>query len=100
MVASHDGESVALDLALSPELIASGNVREVIRLIQERRKSDGFDISDRISVRWNAPAELAEVIAAHAAHISDEVLALSFEFDAAVAAGDNELSVGVTLAKA
>jgi len=100
MVASHDGESVALDLALSPELIASGNVREVIRLIQERRKSDGFEISDRISVRWSAPAELADVIAAHAAHISDEVLALSFEFDAAVAAGDNELSVGVTLAKA
>ena len=100
MVASHDGESVALDLALSPELIASGNVREVIRLIQERRKSDGFEISDRISVRWSAPAELADVIAAHVAHISDEVLALSFEFDAAVAAGDNELSVGVTLAKA
>jgi isoleucyl-tRNA synthetase len=100
MVASHDGESVALDLALSPELIASGNVREVIRLIQERRKSDGFEISDRISVRWSAPTELADVIAAHAAHISDEVLALSFEFDAAVAAGDNELSVGVILAKA
>lgn len=100
MVASHDGESVALDLALSPELIASGNVREVIRLIQERRKSDGFEISDRIFVRWNAPAELADVIAANAAHISDEVLALSFEFDAAVSAGDNELSVGVTLAKA
>jgi isoleucyl-tRNA synthetase len=51
-------------------------------------------------VRWSAPAELAEVIAAHTAHISDEVLALSFEFDAAVTAGDNELSVGVTLAKA
>ena len=100
MVASHDGESVALDLALSPELIASGNVREVIRLIQERRKSDGFDISDRISVRWSAPAELVDVIAKHAAHISDEVLALSFEFDAAVVAGDNELSVGVILAKA
>ncbi len=100
MVASHDGESVALDLALSPELIASGNVREVIRLIQERRKSDGFEISDRISVRWSAPAELADVIAAHKAHISDEVLALSFELDASVAAGDNELSVGVILAKA
>jgi isoleucyl-tRNA synthetase len=100
MVASHDGESVALDLALTPELIASGHVREVIRLIQERRKSDGFEISDRISVRWSAPTELADVIKAHGAHISDEVLALSFEFDAAVAAEDNELSVGVILAKA
>jgi isoleucyl-tRNA synthetase len=100
MVASHDGESVALDLALSPELIASGHVREVIRLIQERRKSDGFDISDRISVRWNAPAELFETITQNSAHISDEVLALSFECDEAVAQEENELGVGVVLAKA
>jgi len=99
-VASHDGESVALDLALSPELIASGHVREVIRLIQERRKSDGFDISDRISVRWNAPAELFETIAQNSAHISDEVLALSFERDETVAQEENELGVGVALAKA
>jgi isoleucyl-tRNA synthetase len=99
MVASHDGESVALDLALSPELIASGHVREVIRLIQERRKSDGFEISDRISVRWSAPAELVETITKNAAHISDEVLALSFERDDAVAQEENELGVGVALKK-
>jgi isoleucyl-tRNA synthetase len=100
MVASHDGESVALDLALSPALIASGQVREVIRLIQERRKSDGFDISDRISVRWNAPADLIATITENAAHISDEVLALSFVQDAAVAQEENELGVGVVLTKA
>jgi isoleucyl-tRNA synthetase len=100
MVASHDGESVALDLALTPELIASGHVREVIRLIQERRKSDGFDISDRISVRWNAPAELVATITASASHIADEVLALSFEHDATVAQEENELGVGVVLKKA
>jgi isoleucyl-tRNA synthetase len=100
MVASHDGESVALDLQLTPELIASGHVREVIRLIQERRKSDGFEISDRISVRWNAPAELVVTIEQSAAHISDEVLALSFKRDEAVAIEDNELGVGVVLAKA
>ena len=100
MVASHDGESVALDLALSPALIASGNVREVIRLIQERRKSDGFEISDRIRVRWNAGADLAQTITQNTAHISDEVLALSFEFDQEVDIEENELGVGVTLTKA
>jgi isoleucyl-tRNA synthetase len=100
MVASHDGESVALDLALSPQLIASGHVREVIRLIQERRKSDGFDISDRISVRWNAPAELLSAIEDSSAHISDEVLAISFQRDEAVALEENDLGVGVVLAKA
>jgi isoleucyl-tRNA synthetase len=100
MVASHDGESVALDLAMTPVLIASGQVREVIRLIQERRKSDGFEISDRISVRWNAPADLIETITQNASHISEEVLALSFERDATVAQEENELAVGVALSKA
>jgi isoleucyl-tRNA synthetase len=100
MVASHDGESVALDLALTPELIASGQVREVIRLIQERRKSDGFEITDRISVRWNAPEDLVETIAQNVARISDEVLALSFERDQSVAQEENELAVGVILTKA
>ncbi|NDI25810.1 MAG: isoleucine--tRNA ligase, partial [Actinobacteria bacterium] len=49
-VASHAGESLALDLALTPELIQSGLVREVIRAIQEERKKIGLDVSDRITV--------------------------------------------------
>jgi isoleucyl-tRNA synthetase len=100
MVASHEGESVALDLALTAELIASGNVREVIRLIQERRKSEGFDISDRIEVRWNAPEKLIDAISESALHISHEVLALKFEFDQSVTLEDGELGVGVRISKA
>jgi isoleucyl-tRNA synthetase len=100
MVASHDGESVALDLALTPELIEAGNVREVIRFIQERRKSDGFEISDRIKVRWNAEQSVLSAITSAQAHISDEVLALEFERDEAIATSDNELGIEVVLKKA
>ena len=100
MVASHDGESVALDLALTPELIEAGNVREVIRFIQERRKSDGFEISDRIKVRWNAEQSVVSAITSAQAHISDEVLALEFERDEAIATSDNELGIEVVLKKA
>ena len=71
MVASNDGESVALDLALSPALISAGNLREVVRLIQERRKSDGFEISDRIKVRWNSTAEITQTIIDGTSHIGD-----------------------------
>ena len=100
MVASHEGESVALDLALSQSLIDAGNVREVIRYIQERRKGDGFEISDRIKVRWNADSAIVAAITAAATHISDEVLALEFTFDASLPAGDNELQINATLVKA
>lgn len=100
MVASHEGESVALDLALSQSLIDAGNVREVIRFIQERRKSDGFEISDRIKVRWNVDPAIASAIADAAAHISDEVLALEFTQDLSLAAGENDLGINVVLVKA
>ena len=100
MVASHEGESVALDLALSQSLIDAGNVREVIRYIQERRKGDGFEISDRIKVRWNADAAIIAAITQSASHISEEVLALEFTHDANLPAGDNELQISAELVKA
>jgi isoleucyl-tRNA synthetase len=100
MVASHEGESVALDLALSQSLIDAGNVREVIRYIQERRKGDGFEISDRIKVRWNADAAIVTAITNSASHISEEVLALEFTHDASLPAGDNELQISAELVKA
>ena len=98
-VSSHDGESVALDLELTPALIAAGSVREVIRFIQERRKSDGFDISDRITLTWNATDEIAAAIESDQQHIADEVLALSMVRDSSLAVTDAEVGVEVVLVK-
>ncbi len=100
MVASHDGESVALDLELTPSLILAGHAREVIRFIQERRKSDGFDISDRINISWNATAEIIEAIESDSAHIQDEVLAISMVRNDAMELGENEIGLVVELTKA
>jgi isoleucyl-tRNA synthetase len=100
MVASHDGESVALDLELTPELIAAGAIREVIRAIQERRKSDGFDISDRISVKWNANPEDVSTIEGGVGHISEEVLATSIVRDESLTPADFELGLVFVLSKA
>jgi isoleucyl-tRNA synthetase len=100
MVASHDGESVALDLTLTPELIEAGVVREVIRFIQERRKSDGFDISDRIIVSYNAQPQTVAAISAQDAHICGEVLATSLTCDESIELGENELGIALTLTKA
>jgi isoleucyl-tRNA synthetase len=98
-VSSHDGESVALDLELTPALLAAGSVREVIRYIQERRKSDGLDISDRINVRWNATDEIAAAIESDKQHIADEVLALSMLRDESLTVTDEEVGVVVVLEK-
>ncbi|HEX4088367.1 MAG TPA: DUF5915 domain-containing protein, partial [Trebonia sp.] len=79
-VASAGGETVALDLAVSDALRAEGYAREVVRLIQDARKSAGLAVSDRIAVRWSASdPDLAAALSAHAAAIAGEVLAVSFE---------------------
>jgi isoleucyl-tRNA synthetase len=78
-VASGGGETVALDLTVTGTLRAEGYAREVVRLIQDGRKSAGLEVSDRIAVRWATPdAELAAALAEHASVIAGEVLALSF----------------------
>ena len=100
MVASNDGESVALDLTLTPELISAGHIREVIRAIQERRKSDGFEISDRIAVEWNSPAEFVSTITQGNEHISREVLATSFIHNQELTLTENETGFTFTISKA
>jgi isoleucyl-tRNA synthetase len=80
-VVNEQGETVALDLELTPDLVRAGLAREVIRLAQEARKASGFDVSDRITLAWTpddteAGRAVAEAVEAHAALIADEVLAV------------------------
>ncbi|HUW77157.1 MAG TPA: isoleucine--tRNA ligase, partial [Candidatus Nanopelagicaceae bacterium] len=77
-VVSGGGESVALDLTITPELRRAGIMREIVRLIQEGRKSAGFDVSDRIKVLWSADGQTLEAIQEHENAIKEEILAIDF----------------------
>jgi isoleucyl-tRNA synthetase len=81
-VARDAGLSIALDLTITPELRSAGLAREVVRFIQDARKTSGLEISDRIELWWlegpSAPPELAEAVLDHAELISAEVLASFF----------------------
>ena len=67
--------TVALDTALTPELRAEGLAREVTSRIQSLRKEAGYELTDRISVRYGAVGAVADAIAAHADAIQAETLA-------------------------
>ena len=75
-VATDGGETVALDLELTPELRRAGTVREVVRLVQDARKASGLDVSDRIELWWSASNdETAEALRDGTAALAEEVLA-------------------------
>lgn len=75
-VVNEQGETIALDLEITPELERAGLAREVVRAIQEARKGSGFEVSDRIRLQWSAAGALADALAEHAALVADEVLAV------------------------
>jgi isoleucyl-tRNA synthetase len=74
-VVNEQGETVALDLELTPELLRAGLAREVVRLVQEARKGAGFDVSDRIVLTWQAGGRTGESLREHHRLVADEVLA-------------------------
>jgi isoleucyl-tRNA synthetase len=75
-VVNEQGETVALDLELTPELVRAGVAREVVRMVQEARKNSGFDVSDRITLVWQAGRDTAEALREHSGLVADEVLAV------------------------
>jgi len=88
-VATEAGETVALDLTVTPELRRAGLAREVVRLVQDARKTSGLQVTDRIALSWAADGEVADALREHADLVAGEVLATTFvEGDPATAGGD------------
>jgi isoleucyl-tRNA synthetase len=76
-VATDAGETVAIDITVTPELRREGLAREFIRLVADARKNDGLEVTDRIWLRWwSDDPEVAAALAEHAGLIADEVLAV------------------------
>jgi isoleucyl-tRNA synthetase len=75
-LAQDGGFAVALDTRVDHELALAGLARETIRLLNDRRKADGLQISDRIVAWLQADGSLREALDAHREWIAREVLAV------------------------
>ncbi len=105
-VESAGADTVALDLELTPELRRLGTLRDVVRIVQEARKSAGFDVTDRISLHWRVGGspDPAEAIREHAEELAREVLATTLvegppAEEAAFQAVDEELGLHLWLSR-
>jgi isoleucyl-tRNA synthetase len=79
-VVAHDGNlSVAIDPRLDEELIMEGRALELIRALNEQRKQEGFDLTDRITL--TLPGEHADLVDQYRDWIAAEVLAISITVD-------------------
>ncbi|WP_087117812.1 isoleucine--tRNA ligase [Corynebacterium urinipleomorphum] len=89
---------VVLDTTLTEELEAEGWAADVIRGLQDARKNEGFEVTDRISVTLHVPEDKEEWANRHADHIAAETLATSFTVttDAEADANGHQVLDGVT----
>ncbi len=72
--------TVAIDTALTDELIEEGYVNEVISKLQTMRKDSDFDVTDHIKVYVNNNDKIAEVIKNNEAEIAKIVLGDEFVY--------------------
>ena len=71
-----DGElTVALDVDVTPALAREGLARELVSRIQNLRKERGFEVTDRIGVKYHASGAVTAAVTAHHAYIAEETLA-------------------------
>ncbi len=71
--------TVALDTALTDDLVREGFAREVVSKLQTMRKETGLDVTDRIAVTYACSDNLAEALDAFSGMISSSVLAVRFD---------------------
>ncbi len=77
-VANEGAVTIALDTRLDQALINEGMAREFVSKVQAMRKDNGCDVSQRISIRYEADSATAAAIADHADYICAETLCTDF----------------------
>ncbi|MGI9319334.1 MAG: isoleucine--tRNA ligase [bacterium] len=75
--AGEDGFMVALDTSLSDELILEGVAREIVRSVQDTRKSAQLEIADRIDLGISGSDLVQQAIDRYREYIMTETLAVS-----------------------
>ena len=79
-VASDGVLTVALDITITPELKLEGVARDLVRSIQNLRKTEDFQITDRIRVTLPDTAENRDCVETFRDYISAQVLADDIDF--------------------
>ncbi len=78
---------VVLDCTLTPELVAEGVARDLVRLVQQARREAGLDVSDRIALTVWASVRIRDQLQQHVPFVQSETLSTSLSW------GDDDATV-------
>ena len=98
-VASKGSLTVALDITISDELKKEGNAREFVNRVQNIRKENGFELTDRIFVQIQETEALKESIELNKNYICAEILADSLDWTPELTGNITEIEVNDVLLK-
>lgn len=79
LVANAGKLTVALDITITDDLRKEGIARELVNRIQNIRKSSGFEITDRISIKISENEQVRDAISDYKEYIASQVLADNIE---------------------
>jgi len=81
IAATENGITIALDTALNEELLIEGLAREIVNKINTQRRTEEFEVTDRIILTAETTPRVREAFEKHLAYISDEVLLTKLIFE-------------------
>ncbi|MDP4239088.1 MAG: isoleucine--tRNA ligase [Bacteroidota bacterium] len=103
LVANEGKLTVALDITVTDALLREGIARELVNRIQNIRKSNGYEIVDKISVEIESREEINEAVKEYSNYIASQTLAvavlLSTELTDATELEFDEYTVKVSVKK-
>lgn len=79
LVASENGVTVALDTELDESLLREGLAREFVSKVQKIRRDSGFEVTDRISIRYVSDNDTATALDSMRNYIIMETLTETLE---------------------
>lgn len=103
LVANDSKLTVALDITITPELKSEGIARELVNKIQNLRKENGLEVTDKISLEIQTNEEIEKSVNENMEYICSETLTQKLTFVSNTTDGTeldiNEIKIKIVLKK-
>ncbi len=98
-VANEGKLTVALDVTVSDDLRYEGIAREFVNRIQNIRKENGFDVTDKITVLIEDNNAVNEAVRRHSAYIASQTLATTVDLSDSFTAEAKDIEIEEVVVK-